>query len=145
MGYATTKTCRKCGETKPEDEFYSQGNGKRRSRCKDCIRNGPTPWTSARVQKRHRVKKDFGLTLEEYEAILAEAIDKPCPICGVTLHDNPGDGAGLVALDHCHRTGKVRGVICSRCNVAIGLLADDAERAAQAAKWLATASLTHSQ
>lgn len=56
---------------------------------------------------------------------------QPCAICGATEED----GAAL-NVDHCHRTGRIRGVLCRACNHGLGSFADDPERLAAAARYL---------
>lgn len=67
----------------------------------------------------------YGITLAERDAM--ETSQKGlCASCG-----NPPSGKGHTAklfVDHCHTTGKVRGLLCHPCNVALGLLRDDPER-----------------
>ena len=58
----------------------------------------------------------YGITSEEFEAILARQ-DGLCRICGKATKQ--------MHLDHCHKTGKVRSILCSRCNVALGMVSDD--------------------
>jgi len=75
--------------------------------------------------------KQYGLTLEQYDAIVATQ-DGKCPICLEDLM-----GGRYQTVDHCHETGRVRGVLCSRCNSALGLLRDRADAATRAAAYLA--------
>jgi hypothetical protein len=70
-----------------------------------------------------KVKATYGLTLEEYETILA----KGCAVCGAW--------EGL-SLDHDHATGKVRDALCRGCNTGLGSLGDDPERLRAAAAYL---------
>ena len=60
-----------------------------------------------------QIKYNYNLTEEEYEAL-----PKACEVCGSTKN---------LCIDHSHITGKVRGVLCSRCNSALGLLGDSKE------------------
>ncbi len=68
--------------------------------------------------RKSHLKRTFGLTLEDYDRMLAEQ-DGGCAICG----DPPGTTA--LHVDHCHETGEVRGLLCFRCNSALGNLRDD--------------------
>ncbi len=104
--------------------FYRQGKY-RKSKCKDCTRSENAGWYSrltddqkARYKRTARAKK-FGLTLEEYDDLLDG--HERCPIC---LSTEPG-GQGDWHIDHDHETGKVRGLLCSRCNLALGHLKDN--------------------
>lgn len=62
--------------------------------------------------------KRFGLTIEEFNA-LADAQGGVCAICGGPPQKNKS-----LAVDHCHETGIVRGLLCQKCNRAIGWLGD---------------------
>ena len=77
--------------------------------------------------------KRYGLTVEEFDALL-ESQDNMCAICGLKSDDH-GNGKRL-CVDHCHETSEVRGILCSNCNTAIGLLGDDPERIAKALEYL---------
>lgn len=61
-------------------------------------------------------EKHYGINRAEMEFILATQ-DDACAICHTT--------EDVRHVDHCHDTGKVRGVLCSNCNTALGLLKDD--------------------
>lgn len=82
--------------------------------------------TPQRVYKLRR----HGLTEETFAALL-EAQGGGCAICGST---EPGNGS--FRIDHDHDTGQVRGLLCHKCNVALGLMGDDPERLARAAAYL---------
>ena len=79
-----------------------------------------------------RLQREYGITYEEFEALLA-AQDRKCAICGV---ENPGGRWGGMHVDHCHKTGRVRGLLCGQCNHAIGLLKDSPEIVRRAADYL---------
>jgi len=84
------------------------------------------------VQKRSaRLKRNYGLTLEDYEHMLAEQ-GGACAIC----HDTPNGRWTKLNIDHCHITGKVRGLLCVNCNRALGYLKDDPSRAIRCAEYL---------
>jgi uncharacterized protein GlcG (DUF336 family) len=80
--------------------------------------------------KIYKLKQNFGLTLAEYDKML-ESQGGVCKICG---------GVGLsgkrLSVDHDHETGKVRGLLCSKCNTAIGLLDDDPKTFLKASLYL---------
>src|SRR5437879_6389950 len=85
-----------------------------------------TPAKQISNRKSH-LKRKYGLTLEAFDALLASQ-GGGCAICGRPDADN---------VDHDHRTGRVRGLLCFNCNVAIGHIADDEDRLAAAMKCLA--------
>ena len=66
--------------------------------------------------------KRYGLTREQYEAMLA-AQHGGCAVCGGT--NGSSRNRKLLCVDHCHHTGKVRGLLCDNCNRGIGALKDD--------------------
>lgn len=70
----------------------------------------------------------FGISLDEVEALVA-AQGGRCAICNEVPR-------GVLCVDHCHRNGRVRGLLCRKCNMGIGLLRDDPELLAQAAAYL---------
>jgi hypothetical protein len=70
-----------------------------------------------------RLAKIYGITTEECERIRS----RPCAICGVT--DKP-------RIDHCHRTGRVRGRLCDLCNRGIGMLRERPDLLRRAAAYL---------
>lgn len=63
-----------------------------------------------------RLFNDFGITADEYHA-MNEKQDGVCAICKKL-------GRRRLGVDHCHATGKVRGLLCHSCNIALGLLKD---------------------
>lgn len=92
----------------------------------DMLRNRPSP----RVRRQRLVAAVSGeLPLDAYSALL-HAQGGVCAIC-----KQPPEGKRL-ARDHNHTTGQFRGLLCTRCNVALGLLGDDPSRAEGAARYL---------
>ena len=91
-------------------------------------------YNAKKAAKRYNITWRYGITPAEYDAILA-AQGYCCAICGT---DAPG-GKGW-HTDHDHSggkvRGKVRGILCGRCNMALGLLDDDPERFRLAAAYL---------
>jgi len=76
------------------------------------------------------LKRKFGLTLAQYDELLASQ-NGGCAICG----DAPEAGTSL-HIDHDHDTGAVRGLLCVRCNNALGQLKEDAQLVRAAAAYL---------
>jgi len=66
--------------------------------------------------RKYKLRTKYGLTLEQYEAMLAAQNGK-CSICK-NAHDK-------MCVDHCHSSGRIRGILCDPCNTAIGLLKDN--------------------
>lgn len=80
---------------------------------------------------KERLKYDYGMTVEDYEALSAYQGDC-CAICKVPSLSL----SQRLAVDHCHATGKVRGLLCKACNAALGLLKDSPEVLETAFKYL---------
>lgn len=72
-----------------------------------------------RVSKRANYRRKFGLEIEDIELILSSQ-DYRCLICKIHQNDLPK----ALAVDHCHNTGRIRGMLCSNCNTALGMVKD---------------------
>jgi hypothetical protein len=137
-----TKQCPACKETKDADKFY--WNRKRKclgTYCKPCHKIVQRRWqqqnpekvaeiSRRRKQRRLEVQKitRYGVTPERYAEMLSDQ-DFGCAICGFpeTARTNDGETRSL-AIDHCHQTEFVRGLLCSRCNNGLGHFEDDMDR-----------------
>lgn len=74
-----------------------------------------------------RLRVKYGLSIQEYEQMVADQ-DGRCLIC----RSQPD----RLVVDHDHQTGRVRGLLCSPCNLALGCLRDNADAARAAAQYL---------
>jgi len=83
-------------------------------------------------QYRIRLKGRYGITSAEYDQMLKEQNGK-CAICGSGKDENRGN---FLSVDHCHKTGIVRGLLCNMCNRGIGMLQDDVSIVTKAAEYL---------
>jgi len=139
-----TKICISCKKTKSLGEFYlrktpSGHTETYRGECKQCQVKRSRQWRCNNsekqrfAQRKHRIQSQFGISLEEYDSLLSKQNGK-CAICGG--HTN-GDA---LAVDHNHKTNEVRGLLCHRCNTAIGLFKDDVSLLQKAIEYLTTAS-----
>ena len=93
---------------------------------------------NGRTVKNSKLKMLFGITLEDYDRMLAEQ-NGVCAICEQperAVHRKNGKVKQL-AIDHCHESGAVRGLLCSLCNTALGLFQDDSDLLAKAMRYLA--------
>jgi len=91
------------------------------------------------VFKKLELKKHFGITLDEFKE-MQDNQDGVCAICGKeeTTYDSRHKRVRSLSVDHCHTTGKVRGLLCSHCNHAIGKFNDDVTLLQKAIDYLKT-------
>lgn len=111
-----TKKCTRCKETKPLSMFqhgrgYVDGYYKH---CRKCHYD-------VYVRDNH-YKRTYGISQEEYKKRV-DVQNGECFICK-TKHD-PNIPHGRLCVDHCHKTGEIRGLLCSTCNTALGNAKDD--------------------
>lgn len=83
-------------------------------------------------QRKYQLKLSYGITEEDYQSLLLKQ-EGCCAICGT---DTPTGKWKVFAVDHCHKTGKVRGLLCNECNRGMGLLKDSPELLLAAAQYL---------
>lgn len=134
------KRCTKCQQDKPRDAFGPRAAGKDglQAQCKDCINAGRRilrerdpqtararerayenrPERQAITRARHAARR-VGISPETYRMI-AEIQKGECAVC---FASHP-----KLFLDHDHETGNVRGLLCPKCNIALGQADDDPDR-----------------
>lgn len=86
------------------------------------------------VKERYRdleLKRKYKISLKDYNDIFHRQSGN-CAIC----HTNQSMFTMQLSVDHCHKTGKVRGLLCNNCNRCIGLLKDDTEVLKRAINYL---------
>ena len=119
--YTTTKKCQNCGEVKDNTDFYTKNKkGRRDSVCKECrkeaLRNNYDPF----VASERWLKTKYGITRAERQNMY-EQQGGVCKICG-----SKGNGKWKqLCVDHDHTTGKVRDLLCHRCNIVLGEVYDN--------------------
>lgn len=99
--------------------------------CVECKRESDKA-SNLKAGKRYRVKKEYGLTIEQVSE-MSTAQNHSCAIC-----DDPFNGTHHTQIDHCHTTGKVRGLLCINCNWLLGKSRDDPSLLRKAAEYLET-------
>lgn len=134
------RICRECEVTKSHAEFPTRGRTIR-GRCQACRtaaagrarnddpetyrrRSGAYRKAKPHVARGAYLKYKYGITLDEYEQMLAAQGGK-CWICH-------GIDSVRLSVDHCHETGEVRGLLCGNCNRLIGYAKEDEEVLARA-------------
>ena len=127
--FLENRKCRTCGEKKNliADFYLSRKDPTLVSsyayECKVCTRERVTK-NYSKDPNRHRnthLLRSYGITNEDYDKLLTEQ-NNCCAICGT---DKPGGKHDRFQVDHCHTTGKVRGLLCKSCNIALGEFKDD--------------------
>ena len=115
-----TFTCRRCRVSKSLDEFYwDSARAGVYPYCKVCQRSESLArhYRKAAADptylRRKSLKQRYGMTLEAYEEMV-EKQEGRCLICG--------ELPPALFIDHDHATGKVRGLLCPRCNGALGVI-----------------------
>ena len=148
------KICSKCKISKPLSEFYKDktNNDGLYSSCKLCkktsavaLYHGPTGYKYKERAKRWRrdnrnkhlltlfkckLKRDYNITYNQYMEILASQ-NNVCAIC-----NKPCPTGNRLSIDHCHSTGKIRGLLCTKCNPGLGYFSDDISLLYKAADYL---------
>ncbi|MFB9446540.1 endonuclease VII domain-containing protein [Dactylosporangium vinaceum] len=116
-----TVACRRCGDTQPRDAFYNQGHSSRpRQPCKQCLsvarRVQYLAGGGSRISHAQVLRDKYGLTPQQYDRMLQDQ-GGLCAICGQpeTRRGSGGEPRRL-SVDHDHRTGVVRQLLCGRCN-----------------------------
>jgi hypothetical protein len=87
----------------------------------------------AMTAKYSKVKRKYGLSREEYDKLMEQT---HCQICEADLRERKNLTQYGAHLDHCHTTGKIRGVLCGACNIGLGHFRDNPEFLRRAADYL---------
>ena len=129
-GKKIQRTCQGCDET-----FIALAIKVRRGKEKYCSkqcynlsRQKSKQENKYSTEKSHQLKYKYGITLEDFENMRTSQ-DNSCGICEVIFKGTP-------YVDHCHSTGKVRGLLCSNCNTGLGMFEDDVDRLREAIRYL---------
>lgn len=133
-GTATELECRRCKATKPVSDFYPHSKTARGYQywCKTCCREVRAERAKIPqdpyLTRKYKLKEAYGITLEDYDAMY-ECQGGRCAICGVAKE--PWEPRGLegrqrlLVVDHDHKTGRVRALLCWNCNCGVGHFKED--------------------
>jgi hypothetical protein len=117
-------TCRQCGEVKNADQFPILCYGA--YLCQVCFRSAQEGWQLRRQ----------GVSNKQYQALF-KAQNGKCAICGaIDGHRSRYGKVCRLAVDHDHRTGQVRGLLCNSCNRGLGRFKDSIENLEAAIRYL---------
>lgn len=136
MNAVHEKKCSNCGGVEPLDAFHKRSGGLlgRIGVCKECSNarvrayNRANPEKIRGINRKNKMFRNYGLTPEGYAQILSNQ-NQSCDVCGEVFSKTPH-------IDHNHKTGNVRGLLCVGCNIAAGSLRDDPARAMNLAAYL---------
>ena len=135
------KTCSTCKESKDLTSFGKLTSAKDgfNHRCKTCMRASGrasierNPEGYALRKRESWLRRNYSITVTDYDRMVTEQ-NNSCAICN---SQEMGTNRGYWCVDHCHTTGKVRGLLCSSCNKALGQLGDTVEALEKAIAYLA--------
>ncbi len=135
------KKCSKCKVEKADDCFNKRGINSTvlQSMCKECaafIRKERYLSNKDKEKNRsysNRIKRVYGITEFDYDKMLTNQNGK-CAICG-SIKIGRGK-TNKFCIDHNHKTGNVRGLLCHNCNVLLGKLSDNIELCQNIIKYL---------
>ena len=132
------KVCKTCGVAKPLDQYTNTRPNNKHPYCKICRtaknaeRRKKNPELYADIERRSKFKRIYGITIDDYYDML-KMQNNGCGICGAI---KPSNRTGFFSIDHCHTSGKVRGLLCTKCNRGLGLFNDSPQRLQSAVSYL---------
>lgn len=112
-------------------------NKQRYSDCREQIREKQNIWYKNNSEKhcdnnwKAKIKRNYGLSIEDYNNLYLKQEGK-CKIC----ERHQDDFKKRLSVDHCHKTGKIRGLLCDDCNTSLGKFRDDLKTLSNALKYL---------
>ena len=133
MGGYALKKCKQCGRIKNKTEFQKDVSKKDglRPECKECTSINRKKSYDFERRRKHELNRKYKNGHDEYKRLFEEQKGK-CAIC-----KSPENGRyKSLSVDHCHDTGKIRGLLCNNCNRGIGLLQDSCEVVESALQYL---------
>jgi hypothetical protein len=136
------KTCKKCLEHKPWSEFSQKNQiGRANSyqpRCKPCASEDTRAWRESKSideLKDQYLQRTYGVTLQWYQDTLSLQHNQ-CPICTKSFIFQGKLGPDSPVVDHDHKDGRVRGIICNECNRGLEYFRDNIKALRTAANYI---------
>lgn len=136
------KYCRICQTVRPLSGFSKAcGGDGYTSRCKTCTSADRKADAGIKSRRpRHNRKsalwRRYRMTIEEWE-VLFHKQGGLCAVCGVEEQAWKDDSScRRLCVDHCHKSGRIRGLVCGPCNRSLGMMEDCPERFRKAATYL---------
>lgn len=106
--------CIKCNILLTSDNRYPIYKNKKLSLCKDC---------RDLVRREGEYRRNYGISLGEYNNLLKKQ-NNVCAICNEKETAKQNVNSKLLCVDHSHSDGKIRGLLCTKCNKVLGLVND---------------------
>lgn len=138
------KRCPYCGKDRLFSDFYKdrgRADGVSYS-CRECLKisskeiREDKPGKVRRSRREVILRSKYNISQQDYDLLLSSQGNKCC-ICGTSAESYTRSGKSVpLAVDHCHSTGKVRGLLCNQCNIGIGNLKDNPEVIKNALEYL---------
>lgn len=143
-----TKVCNCCKEEVPLASFsFRKDSGKYRNECNPCrnkkymLKYKEDPLTRERNRANSRIYniKKYGISVEDFHRMLDEQKGL-CLICESNICPlaEMKDLLKVACIDHCHESGKVRGLLCRACNSGLGHFKDNTSFLGKAIEYLRT-------
>lgn len=104
--------------TKYQREYYQNNKDKIKAKTKEWRKNNWAKYLEN--NKKHKIKWRYGITMAEYKDLLIKQ-NYRCAICD----EHQNDLTRILVIDHCHATGRTRGLLCDDCNKALGFFDDN--------------------
>jgi hypothetical protein len=121
------RICKICGEGKPLTDFYKTPRGHYHGKCRKCYISLQQQKYDPVKKREYNLKRLYGITLDDYDRMLQDQ-QGSCKLCGTLDPGGRQSGRGKVHVffvDHCHKTGRIRGLLCNTCNKAIGQVGEN--------------------
>jgi hypothetical protein len=116
-------------------KWYAEHKEKRLKQIAEYTASKPKEWIQAKGRKCH-LKRRYNITPQEYETKLASQ-DYKCAVCGKDASDNKRGGKlDPLHVDHCHKSGNLRDLLCYSCNSGLGQFKDSIETLQKAIDYL---------
>jgi len=120
------KICKDCSVELTDENWYKSLQNARTYLCNTCNKIRSKQWANKNpeklkeVRRKTKLKQKYGISVEEYNKMFVEQNGK-CYLCNKEHERRP------LNVDHCHKTGIVRKLLCDKCNLALGLVDDSVE------------------
>lgn len=121
--------CKKCASARVRAIYAINPNYRTKQKANSQAWAKANPERTAVLRRKSDIKRRFDLTPEQFDQLLA-AQDTKCALCGATEHGRSHNNGRMARLptgalsnwpiDHCHKDGRVRGILCHKCNTRLG-------------------------